>query len=56
MPDGSSYVNARSDHPGGVNAATADGRVRFVKDSAAMSVWRALGTRAKGEAVGSDAD
>jgi len=55
MPDGSSYVNAQSYHSGGVNAAMADGSVKFVKDSVAMSIWWALGTRANGEVVSSDA-
>jgi prepilin-type processing-associated H-X9-DG protein len=46
-------VTARSWHPGGVNAALADGSVRFVSDSIDLRVWRALGTRAGGE-VGVD--
>lgn len=39
-------VTARSMHPGGINAATADGAVRFVGNSIDIGVWRALGTRA----------
>ncbi|MBX3435261.1 MAG: DUF1559 domain-containing protein [Pirellulales bacterium] len=37
---------ARSRHVGGVNAALADGGVRFVSDSIDVESWRALGTRA----------
>ena len=45
---------ASSHHPGGVNAAFADGSVHFVKDSVSAVVWRALGTIAGGEVVSSD--
>jgi prepilin-type N-terminal cleavage/methylation domain-containing protein/prepilin-type processing-associated H-X9-DG protein len=45
---------ASSFHPGGVNAAFADGSVRFVKNSVSGFVWRALGTIAGGEVVSSD--
>jgi len=42
-------------HPGGVNLLLGDGSVRFIKDSVALSVWRALSTRNGGEIVsGSD--
>lgn len=40
------FAAARSTHPGGVNAALADGSVRFVVDDISQEVWRALGTRA----------
>ncbi len=43
---------ARSKHPGGVNAALADGSVRFFADSIPAVTWRALGTLSQGEAVG----
>jgi prepilin-type N-terminal cleavage/methylation domain-containing protein len=44
-----------SSHPGGVNLLIGDGSVRFIKDSVALSVWRALSTRNGGEIVsGSD--
>jgi prepilin-type processing-associated H-X9-DG protein len=43
-----------SNHPGGVNLALADGSVRFIKDSEALLLWWALGTRAGGEVVSSD--
>ena len=38
-------MTARSHHPGGVNAAMADGSVRFVGETIATEVWRGLGTR-----------
>jgi prepilin-type processing-associated H-X9-DG protein len=43
---------ARSRHPGGVNAALADGSVRFFSNSIALTTWRSLGTRAGGEVIG----
>jgi prepilin-type N-terminal cleavage/methylation domain-containing protein/prepilin-type processing-associated H-X9-DG protein len=49
------YVVASSYHPGGVNTLMGDGSVRFIKDSIAMLTWWALGTRAGGEVVSSDA-
>jgi len=45
------HAAARSMHGGGVNAAMADGSVRFVTDSVDLATWRAMGTRANGEAV-----
>jgi prepilin-type N-terminal cleavage/methylation domain-containing protein/prepilin-type processing-associated H-X9-DG protein len=44
----------RSLHPGGGNFAMADGSVTFIKDSINLAVYRALGTRAGGEAIGAD--
>ena len=49
------HYAARSRHPGGVNAALADGSVRFFKNSIAVNIWRALSTTQGGEVVGSDA-
>jgi prepilin-type processing-associated H-X9-DG protein len=47
-------VNARSYHPGGVNALFLDGSVRFVPDTIDLATWRALGSRAGGEIVETD--
>jgi prepilin-type N-terminal cleavage/methylation domain-containing protein/prepilin-type processing-associated H-X9-DG protein len=41
---------ARSYHPGGVNAAYADGSVRFVNESISSAVWTSLGSMNGGEA------
>ncbi|WP_165072930.1 DUF1559 domain-containing protein [Paludisphaera rhizosphaerae] len=44
-------LTARSHHGGGVNVLLGDGSVRFVRDSVAGPLWRALGTIAGGEVV-----
>jgi prepilin-type N-terminal cleavage/methylation domain-containing protein len=44
-------VSANSRHTGGVHAMMGDGATRFVSDNIDLNVWRALGTRAGGEAV-----
>jgi prepilin-type N-terminal cleavage/methylation domain-containing protein/prepilin-type processing-associated H-X9-DG protein len=44
-------VTSRSYHDGGVNALFMDGSVRFMPNATQQSVWRALATRAGGEAV-----
>ena len=49
------WKSARSNHPGGVNAAFVDGHIAFIKDSVNVMTWRALGTRGGGEAVSGDA-
>ena len=41
---GNGFFAARSNHPGGVNIAMADGSVRFADDSVDTSIWRAMGT------------
>jgi len=46
-------VTARSHHIGGVQAARADGSVQFISQNIDLMTWRALGTRAGGEVVGS---
>jgi prepilin-type N-terminal cleavage/methylation domain-containing protein/prepilin-type processing-associated H-X9-DG protein len=45
------HVAARSRHPGGVNAALADGSVRFFANTIDQSTWRGLGTRSNGEVL-----
>ena len=42
---------ARSRHPGGVNVVMADGSGQFVGDTVDPAVWKALATRAGGEAL-----
>lgn len=42
---------ARSNHPGGVNSAMADGSVRFISNSIQRHAWAALGTAAGGELI-----
>jgi prepilin-type processing-associated H-X9-DG protein len=48
---GVGVFGARSQHPGGVNAALADGSVRWYRSEIDPGVWRALGTRNGGEIV-----
>jgi len=51
---GIGFFSARSQHPGGVNVAMADGAVKFIKDSIAQQTWLALGTRSGREVLSSD--
>jgi prepilin-type processing-associated H-X9-DG protein len=46
---------ARSLHAGGVNAAFADGAVRFIDESIDVKIWQALSTRAGEDIVSDDA-
>jgi prepilin-type processing-associated H-X9-DG protein len=46
-----SFIGSSSFHPGGANVLRMDGSVRFVKNSVALSIWNALGTRAGGEVL-----
>jgi len=46
---------AGSWHSGGLNVLYADGGARFVRETVAPSVWRALGSRSGGEVVSDDA-
>jgi prepilin-type processing-associated H-X9-DG protein len=48
------WRSARSMHPGGVNAARADGSVRFYSDDINPAVWRALATRSGEETISAD--
>ena len=50
----SEFVDANSNHPGGVNVLMGDGSVRFAKNSISQPTWWALGTRANGEIISSD--
>jgi prepilin-type processing-associated H-X9-DG protein len=45
----------RSRHPGGANFLFADSSVRFLKNGINYLVYQALGTRANGEVISSDA-
>jgi prepilin-type N-terminal cleavage/methylation domain-containing protein/prepilin-type processing-associated H-X9-DG protein len=45
---------ASSWHPGGVNAAFADGSVHFIKNTIGAVTWYSLGTIAGGEVISSD--
>ncbi|MBX3424987.1 MAG: DUF1559 domain-containing protein [Pirellulales bacterium] len=45
------WRTARSNHPRGVNAAAADGSVRFVGDAVDVEAWRAFGARNGGKAA-----
>lgn len=47
--NGQGLFAARSYHPGGVNAAMADGSVHWFASTISLRVWKALGTRAGGE-------
>lgn len=48
------FAGVRSNHPGGIHAAWADGSVRFVSDGINPQTWHALGTRAGGEVIADD--
>lgn len=52
MKNGFGWFAARSLHPGGAEIALGDGSVRFVSETIELAVWRALGTRCKGEVIG----
>jgi prepilin-type N-terminal cleavage/methylation domain-containing protein/prepilin-type processing-associated H-X9-DG protein len=55
VPSEHGIVTARSSHPGGATVLFGDGAVKFIKNSVALSTWRALGSRAGGEVVSADA-
>ena len=48
-------LSASSYHSGGVNVATLDGSVKFIKNSVNSVTWWALATKAGGEVISSDA-
>jgi prepilin-type N-terminal cleavage/methylation domain-containing protein/prepilin-type processing-associated H-X9-DG protein len=45
------YIQAMSNHSGGVNVGLADGSVRFIKDSINPQMWWALGSKSGGEVI-----
>jgi prepilin-type N-terminal cleavage/methylation domain-containing protein len=45
-PGAFAAITARSFHPGGVHATSADGSVRFIQDAIDGRIWRAFGTPA----------
>jgi prepilin-type N-terminal cleavage/methylation domain-containing protein/prepilin-type processing-associated H-X9-DG protein len=47
--------DAQSRHPGGVNVCFGDGSVHFIKNSISLPIWWAVGTKAGGEVISSDA-
>jgi prepilin-type N-terminal cleavage/methylation domain-containing protein/prepilin-type processing-associated H-X9-DG protein len=48
------YLGARSQHPGGVNAAMCDGSVKFFKNTINIKTWMATSTTQGGEIVSAD--
>ncbi|MGL6096059.1 MAG: DUF1559 domain-containing protein [Fimbriiglobus sp.] len=48
------YLSARSSHPGGVNAVTGDGAIRFVKNAINPTVWLGMGSRSGREVLGNE--
>jgi prepilin-type processing-associated H-X9-DG protein/prepilin-type N-terminal cleavage/methylation domain-containing protein len=52
--DGQYWAAARSRHSGGVNAAFADGSVKFVRNTIDRTVWQGAGSKAGGEVVNLD--
>ena len=50
----STFSEADSYHPGGVNTLMTDGSVKFIKSSISRGTWWALGTRGLGEVLSQD--
>jgi prepilin-type processing-associated H-X9-DG protein len=51
FPPGRISTTASSRHPGGVMVAYGDGSVQFAAQTINITVWRALGSRNRGEVV-----
>jgi prepilin-type N-terminal cleavage/methylation domain-containing protein/prepilin-type processing-associated H-X9-DG protein len=49
--EGTNFAAARSQHPGGVNVALADGSISFYSETIDLVVWQALATRSGHEVV-----
>jgi prepilin-type N-terminal cleavage/methylation domain-containing protein/prepilin-type processing-associated H-X9-DG protein len=49
------FVNATSNHSGGVSVLFMDGSVRFVKDTVDLQTWWGLGTKGGAEVISSNA-
>ena len=47
----STYSEADSFHPGGINILMGDGSVRFIKSTISRTTWWALGTKANNEVI-----
>jgi len=55
LADHAEIANSNSQHPGGCNILFGDGHVQFIKSSIDIKIWWAIGTKADGEVIGSDA-
>lgn len=53
-PDEADYTTAQSSTPGGLLVGLADGSVRTISPSISITTWRAAGTPASGDSLGSD--
>ena len=51
-PNSNNTSAARSRHAGGVHALLADGSVRFINESIAITTWRNLGSMNDGQSIG----
>jgi prepilin-type N-terminal cleavage/methylation domain-containing protein/prepilin-type processing-associated H-X9-DG protein len=52
FPPGRIATSAASFHPGGVQVVLCDGSVRFVNENIDIGIWRAVGARNSGRAIG----
>ncbi len=53
FPPGRIATTAKSSHVGGVMLAKCDGSIAFISESIDLAIWRAIGSRDGGEAIGS---